>query len=300
MLDKSKIRRPAVARTTPAIAEAYAQALLHGNAGAAATAVDQAAAQGMSAARIYLDILHHGQLAVGRKWHTGELNVAQEHLATQITLAQMDRLRQLTQPRAPIGLKAVVTTPEGDHHFMGARMLADFLLFDGWQVEFLGASTPVKDLIAFCDRSKPDVVCLSALMSSDIAAVRTTIGALRKLQKPPAILLGGQAFQSVSAEAINADIVSQDPIEAIREARKMLGVSPPDRSLAGYLRRLGQRVQSQRKVRGMSQAQLSEAAGLDRTYISALEHGKQNVSIGAIMKLADALDVPITSLLAED
>ena len=36
---------------------------------------------------------------------------------------------------------------------------------------------------------------------------------------------------------------------------------------------------------------------LDRTYISMVEHGKQNVTVGTIVKIADALDVQIGELL---
>lgn len=300
IIDKAKMQVSRRQSAASSLSEAYAQAIAQGNTTAAAAVVDQAAAQGMSAARIYLDVFLAGQIYVGRLWHSGEINVAQEHLATQITLSQMDRLRQITQPRPANGLKAIVTTPEGDHHFMGARMVADFLLFDGWSVDFLGASTPLKDLVAFCERTKPNLVCISAMMPSDVPNVRKAIASLKKLSHQPKVMLGGNAFQSVSVSSIGADIISQDPIEGIREARKLLGLTTADRSLATYLRRLGQRVQAQRKNRGMSQAQLSEAAGLDRTYISTLEHGKQNVSIGAVMKLADALDVPISALLGDD
>jgi transcriptional regulator with XRE-family HTH domain len=55
-----------------------------------------------------------------------------------------------------------------------------------------------------------------------------------------------------------------------------------------YFERLGHRVQELRSARGWTQQQLDEA-GLDRTYISGLEHGKQNPTIGALLRLATAL-----------
>ena len=47
----------------------------------------------------------------------------------------------------------------------------------------------------------------------------------------------------------------------------------------------------------MTQQDLADAAGLDRTYISLVEHGRQNLTIGAVLKIAQALDVPIGDLL---
>ena len=47
----------------------------------------------------------------------------------------------------------------------------------------------------------------------------------------------------------------------------------------------------------MTQGELAEASGLDRTYISLVEHGRQNLTIGAVLKIAHALDVSIGDLL---
>ena len=48
-----------------------------------------------------------------------------------------------------------------------------------------------------------------------------------------------------------------------------------------------------------NQEQLAQASSLDRTYISAVENGKQNLTIGVVLKLAEALEVPIGQLLSD-
>ena len=60
---------------------------------------------------------------------------------------------------------------------------------------------------------------------------------------------------------------------------------------------LGRRVQELRKQRGWSQQRLASAAGLDRTYLGTVEQGKQNITIGAALKLADALDTSLGELI---
>lgn len=53
----------------------------------------------------------------------------------------------------------------------------------------------------------------------------------------------------------------------------------------------GENLKRIRLLTGMSQEQLAERAGLDRTYVSSVERGKRNISLNNIFKLADALDV---------
>ena len=70
-----------------------------------------------------------------------------------------------------------------------------------------------------------------------------------------------------------------------------------EETLNSYLNELGGRILTLRKSNGMSQQALADAADLDRTYISAVEHGKQNVTVGAIVKLSLALKIPLNQLL---
>ena len=63
----------------------------------------------------------------------------------------------------------------------------------------------------------------------------------------------------------------------------------------------GQRVRELRKLRGWSQETLTHKTGLHRTYIGAIERGERNVSLRNIVKIANALQVPIAGLFpAED
>ena len=50
---------------------------------------------------------------------------------------------------------------------------------------------------------------------------------------------------------------------------------------------------------GLSQEELAHRAGLDRTYVSSCERGKRNLSLEAIVRLAEALDVPASALLVD-
>ena len=69
-------------------------------------------------------------------------------------------------------------------------------------------------------------------------------------------------------------------------------------SLDQQLAIIGRQIRAARDRRQFTQQNLADVAGLDRTYISLVEHGKQNLTIGATLKIADALNIPITDLFA--
>jgi len=250
---------------------------------------------------IYLSILVPTQIDLGQAWHDGKVNVAQEHLATQITLDQMDRLRSQIFPRSKLGFRVAVTTVEGDSHFIGARMVADFFLADGWDVDFLGASTPGPDLVELVRRRSVDLVAISITNADSFPRLEWTVGSLATLANPPKILLGGAVLGDTPDLAIKmgADAVAQNLTDAVLEARRLIGIAKEPVSLNDHLQNMGRKVREIRKGLGWNQQQLADSADLDRTYISAVEHGKQNLTLGAIIKLADGLGVELGQLLSQ-
>ncbi len=63
---------------------------------------------------------------------------------------------------------------------------------------------------------------------------------------------------------------------------------------------LARNLRSQRRLRGLSQEALADAAGLHRTYVGSVERGERNVSVDNIERLAAALDVPIVDLFGPE
>lgn len=96
---------------------------------------------------------------------------------------------------------------------------------------------------------------------------------------------------------MGADWVCSDAVSALRAVRASFDGSDTAESLNDYLAALGARVQSFRSAAGMSQKELAQAASLDRAYLSALENGKQNVSISALYRVAQGLGISLDRLL---
>ena len=282
--------------------ERYLAALLHGDAAAAADVVGHAQARGWGAEQIYLDLFVPAQAAIGARWHAGTLSVADEHLATEITLGEMERLRDRLIARATSGRHAVVACVEGEAHAIGARMLADFLRIDGWTVDYLGANTPTADLVELVARRRPALVALSVTLTEHVPALRVAAAALRRITPPPRILAGGAALGGRQrATMLGVDAVAADARAGIHAARQLFVTAEKTADMADdYFERLGRRIQELRTAKGWRQQELADEAGLDRTYISGLEHGKQNPSLGALFRLTRALQIPLERLVILD
>ncbi len=278
---------------------AYAEAVLDGKAEEAQRVLDQGLASGVIPSKLYLEVLMPVQVEIGARWHKGEISIPQEHIATQITLRQMTRLKGLLKTRLKLGLKAVVSSVEGDQHFIGAQAVADFLSVDGWEVDFLGADVPTDHLVPFAKARGAHLVCVSCSLTGLVPVATKLVQELKKLNPAPKVILGGAAFlmNPELVAQVNADGFAPDPQHAATSARQVCGLLNAENSLGLFLRKLGHSVHEYRKLRGLSQQELATSADLDRAYISAVEHGKQNISIGAISKLAKALDVSIEELL---
>ena len=62
---------------------------------------------------------------------------------------------------------------------------------------------------------------------------------------------------------------------------------------------LGKAIRRVRRERGVSQEELAHRSSIDRSYMSSVERGRQNVGILLVLRIAHALDITATELMAE-
>lgn len=151
-------------------------------------------------------LLAEVQRKVGDLWQHNELTVADEHASTAIVdlaLAaacfEADRRRH-----APEGT-VVVACAEEEWHVMPARMFAEQVRAAGWDVVFLGASTPAEHLQRFVAAERPAAVAVSCTVPLYLHGARRAISASHAAGVP--VLAGGAAFGTAPnrAAAIGAD-----------------------------------------------------------------------------------------------
>jgi methanogenic corrinoid protein MtbC1 len=187
-----------------------------------------AAAVGVSLADLCVEVIQPAQYAVGELWQTNRLSVAGEHLATAISEAAVASL-VARAPRAPRnGRRVLVACVEDELHDLGARMVADLLDLDGFEVRFLGANVPTDALAAMLRSVATDLLVLSTTLSYRADPLRQALPRLRDAAIPTRLVIavGGQAFAwtPTLAQEIGADICTPDARAAVAAARRALGV----------------------------------------------------------------------------
>src|SRR3954452_5602766 len=125
------------------LGRAYAQALLTGDEVGAELAVRDAIDARLSTAQIDDEIIAPALWLVGRLWARGEISVADEHLATAISLRVLALQREVTRTvRDRSGRKALLAAPAGEQHTVALQMIANLLRDAGYSVLMLGPDVP--------------------------------------------------------------------------------------------------------------------------------------------------------------
>ena len=278
----------------------YTVALLTGDHREASRVVKDALDRGIEPVAIYVEVFRPAMEEVGNAWVGGELNIANGHLATSITLQQITYVRDARKRKPELSVTAVVACVEGEMHSVGTSVIASLFQMEGWDVSVLGQDTPTDDLVELVRVRKPNLVMLSLALPDRIPVASRAVTLLKSLDDTPVVFVGGAGMSSRHADkGMPADLITSAPLDAIRVAGEIFSLKHERPTLEDYLSTLGRRVQALRKEHAWSQQQLAVRAGLDRTYVSAVEQGKQNITIGAAVKFADAFDMPLSELVSQ-
>lgn len=278
----------------------FLQELLRPDREEAAAILDQAVGQGLSAERIYCDILGAAQAELGQMRHAAQISAADEHLATSIIDEQCVRLRDRLLPLRQHKKRVVVSTFPGDQHSIGAKIVANLFIHDGWQVDFLAQGLPADDLINFIKARNTDLLAFSLTVSAVCGDAMNVIKKIRFACPDLPVMVGGTLVrESANAfEQLGVQVCSESAIESVRRAARLVGLKEPVASLEQILHGMGSRIRTLRKRKKMNQLDLGQVSGLDRAYISSIEQGKKNITIGSAYRIACALGVNIDDLIS--
>jgi methanogenic corrinoid protein MtbC1 len=144
--------------------------------------------------RVYEQLLKPALYRVGELWERNEISVAAEHVTTGITEGVMNELYPHLLGGERLARSVVIAAVEGELHQVGAKMVADAFELHGWDATFVGASTPIPELVRIVREREPDVVGLSLSIYFHIPALEAELRALRDAGFRRPILVGGQAF----------------------------------------------------------------------------------------------------------
>lgn len=174
--------------------QTYLSSLLRGDKQVCHNIVTTLLEDNIAIRELYTDLFQTSMYSVGELWERNEISVAREHLATTIT----ENMLSVTYPHLFTGQqsakKAIIACTANEYHQLGGKMVADIFELHGWDAHFLGANTPVKELLTFIDEIHPDLIGLSLAVYFNIPVLRTTLQALQHHFKNLDILVGGHAF----------------------------------------------------------------------------------------------------------
>ncbi|MFP4175672.1 MAG: B12-binding domain-containing protein [Candidatus Brocadiia bacterium] len=145
---------------------------------------------------------------IGALWAEGEVNVAEEHLVTAIMSRIMSRYYARSFPEGKHNCGAVVASVTDEFHELGARLVADMLELDGWDVVFLGSDVPGEDLIHVVERRSPKIVALSTTLPYNLLKLEELISGLQKFRTSNdlRIITGGLPFMIDPEAADRLDV----------------------------------------------------------------------------------------------
>lgn len=173
----------------------YFNALIRGNKGECVSIVEELINKGVPVEKIYTQLFQHALYQVGEYWEMNRISVATEHMATAITENLMIRMQPQFFASERTGKKAVISCVANEYHQVGAKMVADIFEMNGWDGYFIGANTPVGELIRFLEKHNPDLLGLSLSIYFNLPELKATIAQIRQRFPETPILVGGQAFR---------------------------------------------------------------------------------------------------------
>ena len=231
---------------------------------------------------------------IGALWHNGSITIAHEHGASEIAQNLIDFVSDKTPHLSSNGLTAVVAGVEGEQHVLGAKFFSALLEVEGWTVHYLGSSLPSDDLVQYVVEKNVDAIVLTIVLPNNIDHAEQCLKELQKLDSPPVVLVGGGA---VIGKELEGAVVAENLVSGLTLLESNFGMGGSMFTLDDILLGIGQNIQDIRKSRGMNQGQLADAAGVDRAYISLVENGKQNLTLAALVRLSEALSVPVSGVI---
>ncbi len=178
------------------LAGAYADALLAGDETAAEVVVREAMDAGLGTAEIDEELIVPALWLVGELWQRGQLSVAQEHLATEITvriLALQREAQRMVRARAENAV--VLATLPGEQHVVALRMVGNLLREAGYHVLMLGAEVPTWSLGEAAERYGADIVCVSATMPGRSRDTVRMLDEILEARPSARFVIGGRGLQ---------------------------------------------------------------------------------------------------------
>ncbi len=181
--------------------------------------------RGWTPDRVLNDALVEGMRIVGVDFRDGILFVPEVLLAANAMKGGMDILRPLLAETGAESVgKVVIGTVKGDIHDIGKNLVAMMLEGAGFEVIDLGINTDADAFLAALDEHKPDILGMSALLTTTMPYMKVVIDTLKEKGRrdDQIVLVGGAPLNEEFATAIGADAYCRDAAVAAETAKSFV------------------------------------------------------------------------------
>jgi 5-methyltetrahydrofolate--homocysteine methyltransferase len=159
-----------------------------------------------------------GMEVVGKKFKENEIFIPEVLIASRAMKSAMNIIKPYLieegiQPRG----KIVLGTVKGDLHDIGKNIVSIVLEREGYEIVDIGIDVPKEKFIAALQKEKPDILGMSALLTTTMSYMRNVIDAVRSedFKKYIPIILGGAPITQSFADEIGADGYASEAISAV-------------------------------------------------------------------------------------
>ncbi|MCY4032281.1 MAG: B12-binding domain-containing protein [Hyphomicrobiales bacterium] len=175
--------------------------------------------------RVLTEALVEGMRIVGIDFRDGILFVPEVLLAANAMKGGMVILRPLlAETGAPRLGKMVIGTVKGDIHDIGKNLVGMMMEGAGFEVVDIGINNPVEDYLAALEEHKPDILGMSALLTTTMPYMKVVIETLKEkgIRDDYIVLVGGAPLNEEFAQAIGADAYCRDAAVAVETAKELI------------------------------------------------------------------------------
>src|SRR6516165_8785619 len=198
-------------------------AILNGDAKAAKATTEAALAAGVEPMALVQSYMMPAMDRVGRRFECNEYFVPELLLSARAMKGALELVRPLLAAKGaePAG-RVVIGTVQGDLHDIGKNLVAAMLEGGGYEIFDLGVNVAPEKFVAAVKEKNADLVALSALLTTTLQGMKTTIDALSNagVRRQVKVLVGGAPVTQKFADSIGADAFGDNAVSAVTIARK--------------------------------------------------------------------------------
>lgn len=199
-------------------------AILKGDARTAKAVTEQALAAGVEPLELVQAYMMPAMAEVGRRFECEEYFVPELLLAARAMKGSLEliRPRLIASGAQPTG-RVAIGTVKGDLHDIGKNLVAAMLEGGGYEVIDLGVNVTPEQFVAAVKDKGARIVALSALLTTTMPAMKTTVEALKQagVRDQVKVLIGGAPISQRFADEIGADGYAESAAGAVNLAKRV-------------------------------------------------------------------------------